>query len=576
VNICQPHLGKTVAILFAACVALLAIPSAGRATESSGTAVAAAPLAAGRAADSGVSAVPAQMANGAEPDSELARAVAHNRLSINMVWTLVAGFLVMFMQAGFALIETGMCRAKNAAHVMAMNFLIYPLGMLGFWICGFALMFGGYGLNATAIGWQAPLGHGLALLNSEHGITLGGKFFGLWGGKGFCLNPSVFDTAIFCFFLFQVVFMDTAATIPTGAMAERWRFKNFILYGFWIGMLPYALFGNWVWGGGWLAQLGANFGLGHGHVDFAGSSVVHLCGGMIALVGACVLGPRYGKYAPDGSPRPIPGHNVVYVILGTFILAFGWFGFNAGSSLSGTEPRIAIVAVNTMLASAAAVVASCLVLYWKIGKPEPSLLCNGMLAGLVAITAPCAFVTPCAAVLIGAVAGTIVILSVLLFDTKFRIDDPVGAISVHGLCGAWGALSVGLFANGGYGAGWNGVHKLFKDGVVQVLCNDGAAATLAKYKALLAAGWHDQGITGAFGKLFGAPCNDWSQLGAQLTGTLTCILFVGAFALLWFHLAKRITPMRTNVEEELQGLDIPEMGAEAYPDYQLTDKSSPL
>jgi len=508
--------------------------------------------------------------------SELVREVAHNRISINIVWTLLAGFLVMFMQAGFALIETGMCRAKNAAHVMAMNFLIYPLGMLGFWICGFAIMFGGYGSNPSPIGWQPPLGHSLALLNSEHGIHLGGKFFGLCGGTGFFLNPAVFSTAVFCFFLFQMVFMDTAATIPTGAMSERWRFKNFILYGFWIGMLPYALFGNWVWGGGWLARLGENFGLGHGHVDFAGSSVVHLCGGMIALVGACVLGPRYGKYAPDGSPRPIPGHNVVYVILGTFILAFGWFGFNSGSSLSGTEHRIAIVAVNTMLASAAATFASCLVLYWKIGRPEPSLLCNGMLAGLVAITAPCAFVTPAAAIVIGAVAGTIVIMSVLLFDTKFRIDDPVGAISVHAVNGAWGALSVGLFANGSFGAGWNGVHKLFKDGVVQTLFNDGTVATIAKYKALLAAGWHDEGITGAFGKLFGAHFNDWSQLGAQLTGTLTCIIFVGTFALLWFKLSKLIVPMRPNVEEELQGLDIPEMGAEAYPDYQLTDKSSPL
>ena len=508
--------------------------------------------------------------------SELARNVAHNRISINIVWTLLAAFLVMFMQAGFALIETGMCRAKNAAHIMAMNFLIYPLGILGFWICGFAIMFGGYANAPMAIGWQSTLGHGLALLNVERGIEIGGKFFGLWGAKGFLLNPAVFDTAIFCFFLFQMVFMDTAATIPTGAMAERWRFKNFIVYGFWIGMLPYALFGNWVWGGGWLAQLGQNFGLGHGHVDFAGSSVVHLCGGMIALAGALALGPRYGKFAPDGAPRPIPGHNVIYVILGTFILAFGWFGFNPGAALAGTDHRIAIIAVNTMLSSAAATVASCLLLYWKIGKPEPSLLCNGMLAGLVAITAPCAFVTPLAAVIIGAVAGTLVIFSVLLLDGKFRIDDPVGAISVHGVNGAWGVLSLGLFANGSYGAGWNGVHKLFKDGALQTIINDGTAGTVAHYKALLAAGWHDEGVVGVFGTFFGAHFNDWSQLGAQLTGTLTCIIFVGVFATVWFKVSRLFTPLRTNIEEEMQGLDIPEMGAEAYPDYQLTDKSSPL
>src|SRR6266536_3134096 len=223
---------------------------------------------------------------------ELINNVAHNKVSINLVWTLVTGFLVMFMQAGFALVETGLCRAKNAAHVMATNFMIYGLGMLGFWICGFGIMFGGYYNGPVAIGWQPSLGQGLALLNKEVTWTIFGKPFGVSGGTAFLLNPSVFDTAIFALFLFQMVFMDMTATLPTGAMAERWNFKNFILYGFWVGMFPYALFGNWVWGGGWLAQLGQNFGLGHGHVDFAGSSVVHMCGGMISLGGGIVLGPR--------------------------------------------------------------------------------------------------------------------------------------------------------------------------------------------------------------------------------------------------------------------------------------------
>src|SRR5882724_506034 len=308
---------------------------------------------------------------------KLSDSVGHNRVAINFMWTLITGFLVMFMQAGFALVETGLCRAKNASHVMAMNFMIYALGMLGFWICGFAIMFGGYASGPAPIGWQPSLGQGIALLNQEFTINILGHPFGLFGKVGFFLNPAVFDTAIFCLFLFQMVFMDTTATIPTGAMAERWNFSNFVIYGFWVGMLPYALFGNWVWGGGWLAQLGQNFGLGHGHVDFAGSSVVHQTGGMIALAGAFVIGPRLGKYAKDGTPRPIPGHNLVYVMLGTFILAFGWFGFNPGSTLAGTDNRIAIVAVNTMLASASGAFAAYL---WMVVirriKPDPSMLCN--------------------------------------------------------------------------------------------------------------------------------------------------------------------------------------------------------
>ena len=504
------------------------------------------------------------------PD-ELIQNVAHNKVSINVVWTLVTGFLVMFMQAGFALVETGLCRAKSAAHVMTMNFMIYALGMLGFYVCGFAIMFGGYAAGPTAIGWQPSLGQGMMLLDKEFSIPHLG---GIMGYKGFFLSSGVFDTAVFTLFLFQMVFMDTTATIPTGAMAERWNFSNFMLYGFWVGALPYAFFGNWVWGGGWLAQLGMNFGLGHGHVDFAGSSVVHLCGGVIGLVGAAVIGPRLGKYALDGKPRPIPGHNLVYVMLGTFILAFGWFGFNPGSTLAGTDNRIAVVAVNTMLASATGALATYLVMMMKFGKPDPSMLCNGMLAGLVAITAPCAFVSSAGACIIGAVSGVIVVYAVFFVEGKLKIDDPVGAISVHGFNGAWGVLSLGLMANGSYGAGWNGVHKLIKDGVVKVILNDGASS-IAEYNKLLGAGWSDMGVTGLFGKLFGAPVNDSSQFLAQCTGTLTCIVFVGVFAYVWFKVSNLIIPIRSKREDEIGGLDLPEMGAECYPDYQLTDKSSP-
>ena len=506
---------------------------------------------------------------------ELIQNVAHNKISINLVWTLVTGFLVMFMQAGFAMVETGLCRAKNAAHTMSMNFMIYALGMLGFWICGFGLMFGGYWNGPVPIGWQPSLGQGLALLNVEHSITIAGHSWGLFGGTGFFLNPSVFDTAIFTLFLFQMVFMDTTATIPTGSMAERWSFKNFMLYGFWVGMFPYALFGNWVWGGGWLAQLGQNLGLGHGHVDFAGSSVVHLTGGVIAAVGAYIIGARIGKFGKDGKPRAIPGHDIVIVFAGTFILAFGWFGFNPGSTLAGTDHRIAIVAVNTMLAGAAGALVTCLIMWFKFGKPDPSFMCNGLLAGLVAITAPCAFVNATGAVLIGSIAGALVVVAVFFVERTCKLDDPVGAISVHGVNGAWGVLSVGLFANGSYGAGWGGVHVLIKEGVKQIINNDAAPETLAKYAKLTSEGWADQGVTGVFGPLFGGAYSDWSQLAAQTTGTLTNIVFVGLFAFVWFKVSNKIFPIRVKPEDEVAGLDMPEMGAEAYPDYQLTDRSSP-
>lgn len=506
---------------------------------------------------------------------ELIANVAHNKLSINLVWTLVTGFLVMFMQAGFALVETGLCRAKNAAHVMSTNFLIYGLGMLGFWICGFAFMFGGYFKGPVNIGWQPTLGQGIGLLNQEWTITLFGKPFGILGHKGFFLGSEVFDTAILTLFLFQMVFMDTTATIPTGAMAERWNFKNFIIYGFWVGMFPYAIYGNWVWGGGWLAQLGQNFALGHGAVDFAGSGVVHMCGGMIALAGCIIIGPRLGKFNKDGKPRPIPGHDIPMVMLGTFILALGWFGFNPGSTLAGTDHRIAVVAVNTMLAGAASTVSCVIVTYWLTNSFDPSMMCNGMLAGLVAITAPCAFVSTHGAVLIGLIAGALVVGAVFFVERKLKLDDPVGAISVHGVCGCFGVLAVGLFANGSYGAGWGGVHKLYKDGVLEIVNNDGAAATLQHYADLVAKGYTDLGVTGLFGTLFGAPVGDGSQLTAQCINALTNFVFVFSFAFVWFKISDKIVPLRSKPEDEMEGLDIPEMGAPAYPDFQLTDSTSP-
>jgi Amt family ammonium transporter len=429
----------------------------------------------------------------------------------NITVVLLAGILVMLMQGGFALVTTGLCRAKNAGQIVTMNFMIYPLSVLGFWVCGFALMFGGH--------------------------------------HAFLRGSSGSDSMIFRSFFFQAAVVAVAAAIPAGVMAERWKFKNFILYGLWAGALPIALFGNWVWGGGWLSQMGQSLGLGHGYVDFAGSSVVHMAGGVIGLVGAAMLGPRLGKYTRDGRPRPMPGHNLVYVALGTLILAFGWFGFNLGPALVNAHERVAIIVVNTLLASATGAVGAYVMVITKFGKPDPSMLCNGMLAGLVAISGACAFVSPAGAAIVGAVAGILVVYSVLFFEGKMRIDDPVGAISVHGVCGAWGVLSIGLLANGSGGAGLNGIHTMSKDG-------------------------SEIGVAGAFGMLFGSAANDWSQLGAQAVGALTCLVFIGLFAFLWFKLSSFIVPMRAKREEEIAGLDLPEMGAECYPDFHLTDKGS--
>jgi len=449
---------------------------------------------------------------------QLADAVGHNRVAINFTWTLVTGFLVMFMQCGFAMVEAGLCRAKNAGHTFAMNFMIYPMGMLGFYLCGFAFMFGGVGAIGTMGGYAG--------LNHELGITLGGKFFGLCGWKGFLLQGASYDTSAFTLFLFQMVFMDTTATIPTGALAERWKFSSFMLYGCAIGTCMYPFFGNWVWGGGWLSQLGANFGLGHGHVDFAGSSVVHMQGGVIALTAAWILGARYGKFNKDGSTNFLPPHSIPMVMGGTFILAFGWFGFNPGSSLAATDLRIAVVAVNTMLASATGALAATLWMWWfKTKKPDPSMMCNGMLAGLVAITAPCAFVSAGGAAIIGLISGVLVVESVFFFD-KLGIDDPVGAISVHGVNGAWGCLSIGLLADGTYGDGWNGV-----PGTVKGLFYGGGM----------------------------------SQFWAELVGVTVCFITLAVITIVVFKVIGVILGgHRPTLEVEIGGLDIPEMGCYGY------------
>ena len=453
--------------------------------------------------------------------AKVADGVGHNRISINIVWTLVCGFLVMFMQAGFAMAETGFTRAKNAGHTMAMNFMVYALGMLGFWLCGFALQMGGAGPYAT-------LGGG-GTMNGEFVIHLFGKEFGLFGTKGFFLSGQAYDASIFAMFLFQMVFMDTTATIPTGSMAERWTFKTFMVYGILVGAIIYPLYANWVWGGGWLSKLGSNFNLGHGHVDFAGSSVVHMTGGVLAFVGAKMLGPRLGKFNKDGTPNAIPGHHIPMAVVGCFILAFGWFGFNTGSTLAGTDLRIGVIAVNTMLASAGGAFAAALYMWLLYGKPDISMAANGLLAGLVAITAPCAFVTAPVAVLIGVIAGIILCWSVFFVERTLKIDDPVGAISVHGVNGAWGVLALGLFADGTYGDGWNGVPGTVK------------------------------------GLLYG----DASQFLAQCIGTLTNIVYVAAIGYVVFKILDVTMGLRVDPEYEVEGLDQHEVAVVAYPDFNL-------
>jgi len=357
----------------------------------------------------------------------------------------------------------------------------------------------------------------------------------LFGTKGFFLSGTTYDVGVFALFLFQMVFMDTAATIPTGSMAERWKFSSFVIFGFFMAMVVYPLFGNWVWGGGWLSKLGTNFGLGHGHVDFAGSSVVHMVGGVAALAGAMVLGPRIGKYTRDGKPVAMPGHHIPMALLGTFILAFGWFGFNAGSSLAGTDLRISVVAVNTMLASATGALSAMIYVWVRYGKPDPSMLANGMLAGLVAITAPCAFVNSVGAAIIGGIAGILVVVSVYFVERTMKVDDPVGAFSVHGVNGAWGVISLGLFADGTYGDAWNGV-----PGTVTGLLYGGGA----------------------------------SQLFAQTIGTATCFIFVFAAFYAFFKIQNAISPIRVSAEVEMAGLDIPEMGVLAYPDFPLSTNTT--
>ena len=337
------------------------------------------------------------------------------------------------------------------------------------------------------------------------------------------------------FFLYMVAFMDTMATIPTGAMAERWKWKAFVGWGLFCGAIYYPLFGAWTWGGGWLNQLGNSSELGFGYVDFAGSGVVHAVGGVAALAGALVLGPRIGKYGTDGKPRTLAAHNIPMAMLGTFILLFGWFGFNAMSTFAATDVRFAVAGLNTGIAAAFGATIGMFWLMCRIGKPDPGMMCNGMLAGLVAITAPCAFVQPWAAAVIGSLAA-IIVIEACWFIEKRGIDDPVGAIAVHGIGGTFGVLCIGIFSSGDYGAGWN-------------LTTKGAAASASGVTGILYD--FELGIR---------------QLGAQAIGALVIWTVIFGIAFAFFKIQNALTKggIRPTAEVEEAGMDLPEMGVLAY------------
>jgi Amt family ammonium transporter len=397
----------------------------------------------------------------------------------NYLWTLIAAALVFFMQAGFAMVESGFTRAKNAINIMMKNLMDFSMGTLAYWAIGFGLMFG-----VSATGW--------------------------FGTSGFFLSDFTpdGDPWVLAFWMFQVVFAATAATIVSGAMAERTRFTGYLLYTIGISALIYPIFGSWAWGSlfngsGWLE--------GFGFIDFAGSTVVHSVGGWAALAGAIVLGPRIGKYTKDGQIRPILGHNMPLAALGVFILWLGWFGFNPGSTTTA-DTSIAMIFVNTNLAAAAGAVVAMATSWIKFGKSEVGMSLNGALAGLVGITAGCANVSPLSAVIIGAVAGVLVVLSVVFFD-RIKIDDPVGAISVHGVCGAWGTLGAGIFNIGG---------------------------------------------------------TSLKIIGVQLLGIGACFLWVFPMAYLMFKLIDATVGLRVSPEEELEGLDATEHAGVAYPDFGVS------
>ncbi|SNR68520.1 ammonium transporter [Humidesulfovibrio mexicanus] len=428
----------------------------------------------------------------AEAASVAEKAVEYlTQSNANIMWTLIASILVMFMQAGFAMVETGLTRAKNSGNILMKNMFDFAAGSPVFFLVGFGLMMGAD--QSGLFGWS---NFGLSEFTTANDE-------GMWG---------------FTYWFFQCVFAATATTIVSGAIAERTKFIAYLIVSVVITGLIYPISGHWIWGGGWLAKLATPM------IDFAGSTVVHSVGGWIALAGALLIGPRIGKYTPDGKSRAIPGHNLPLVALGVFILWFGWFGFNPGST-TAAQSNIALIAVTTNLAACMGGVAAMVVTWMRYGKPDVSMSLNGVLAGLVAITAGCANVSPASSLVIGTIAGVVVVYSVDFLDKVLKIDDPVGAISVHGVCGALGTICVGLFASPEYG-GTNAVVGLF---------NGGGTALLV----------------------------------TQLIGVGSVFLWAFGTGLVLFFILKVTIGIRVPAEEEVKGLDITEHGQEAYSGFQI-------
>ncbi len=444
----------------------------------------------------------------AQGQPEPAPAIDDAKVAMDTMWTLLTAFLVFFMNLGFALVESGLCRAKNTVNILAKNYIVFAVSSVAFLLIGFGLMFGdGNAIVGTSGLWFVS--------GADNSPLTGEAYQGVYGALNWTGTP------LWAKFFFQLVFAGTAATIVSGAVAERIKFGAFFLFSFLMVGAIYPIVGHWVWGGGWLAKLGM--------LDFAGSTVVHSIGGWAALAGAIMVGARTGKYR-DGRVLPIPGHSMTSATLGVFVLWFGWFGFNPGSTMAADWASIAHVAVTTNTAAATASISALLAMWIIAGKPDLSMTLNGGLAGLVAITAPCAFVSVGSSFMIGIVAGLLVVASVFFFD-RLRIDDPVGAISVHMANGVWGTIALGLFA----------------DPMAS------PAAAVAKPGLFMGGGM--------------------AQLTPQLIGVLAVAVTVFVSALLGWWVIKQVVGLRVSSQEELEGLDVGEHGNVAYPDFHPVEEA---
>jgi ammonium transporter, Amt family len=440
-------------------------------------------------------AAPAQFTQG------LLEQIGGAKVAMDTMWTLIAGMLVFFMNLGFASVESGLCRAKNTVTILAKNFIVFAASSIAFLVLGWGLMFGdGNALFGTQGLWFVG--------GADNSPAMGDAYKGVYSSINWTGVP------LWTKFFFQLVFAGTAATIVSGAVAERIKFGAFYIFTFLMVGIIYPITGHWIWGGGWAAKLGM--------FDFAGSTVVHSVGGWAALAGIIVLGPRIGKYSKDGKVLPIPGHSLALATIGVFVLWFGWFGFNPGSTMAADAVAIGRIAVATNTAAAAAAIAASITAWLLLGKPDLSMMLNGALAGLVAITAPCAFVSIPSSLIIGLIAGFLVVVSVLFFD-KIKIDDPVGATSVHLVCGVFGTLAVGLFAQEHFTPNTTGNGLFF----------GGGAGLLMK----------------------------------QLAGVVSVGAFVFVISLIFWNIIKATVGIRVSAEEEIEGLDISEHGNVAYPDF---------